>query len=168
MNYKNSKVLISEDGKYNEVDINTGKSVTLEKAQISLKDCLACSGCITSAETVLVQQQSVAEFFSILNETDKLVVVSISPQTRASIASHFNITLAEAQKRLVLLFNKIGIKYVYDSSFSRDFSLLESREEFVEKYKKSQEEKQQKKTTQKLYLWRNEWKNKFFFKYYKG
>ena len=30
----------------------------LEKATITLADCLACSGCITSAETVLIEQQS--------------------------------------------------------------------------------------------------------------
>ena len=30
----------------------------MEKASITLADCLACSGCITSAETVLIEQQS--------------------------------------------------------------------------------------------------------------
>lgn len=31
---------------------------TLQKATITLNDCLACSGCITTAETVLVSQHS--------------------------------------------------------------------------------------------------------------
>jgi hypothetical protein len=30
-------------------------------AKVSLSDCLACSGCVTSAETVLIQQQSVEQ-----------------------------------------------------------------------------------------------------------
>lgn len=38
------------------------------KAVISLNDCLACSGCITSAESVLVQQQSLDKFLSLLKD----------------------------------------------------------------------------------------------------
>lgn len=74
---------------------------------ISLTDCLACSGCVTSAEAVLVSLQSHAEVLSILdaapalrlapdgrsvhsgleNPDAKLFVASVSPQTRASLAA---------------------------------------------------------------------------------
>ena len=37
-------------------------------AQISLQDCLACSGCVTSAETVLIQQHSTAEFMKLFED----------------------------------------------------------------------------------------------------
>ncbi|KAI1820389.1 iron only hydrogenase large subunit domain-containing protein [Xylaria intraflava] len=79
-------------------------------AQISLTDCLACSGCVTSAEAVLVSLQSHNEVISILdqapalqirrddtdgsikvtgleNPDSKLFVASVSPQTRASLAA---------------------------------------------------------------------------------
>ncbi|KAI2616476.1 cytosolic Fe-S cluster assembly factor NAR1 [Hypoxylon sp. NC1633] len=79
-------------------------------AQISLTDCLACSGCVTSAEAVLVSLQSHAELLSVLdsapglrvvpqagggnfkvegleNSNAKLFVASVSPQTRASLAA---------------------------------------------------------------------------------
>src|SRR3982750_2427694 len=84
----------------------------LKAAQISLTDCLACSGCVTSAEAVLVSLQSHNEVLSVLDQdisftkqvhdvtTDameiddepsrkrrKLFVASISPQTRASLAA---------------------------------------------------------------------------------
>lgn len=36
---------------------------------INLSDCLACSGCITTAETVLVQQQNHEELFKVINES---------------------------------------------------------------------------------------------------
>ncbi|KFA46544.1 hypothetical protein S40293_09171 [Stachybotrys chartarum IBT 40293] len=81
-----------------------------EPAQISLTDCLACSGCVTSAEAVLVSLQSHAEVLSTLdaapalrivgpdatgsfavqgleNENAKLFVASVSPQTRANLAA---------------------------------------------------------------------------------
>ncbi|KAK3329584.1 iron hydrogenase [Apodospora peruviana] len=78
-------------------------------AQISLTDCLACSGCVTSAEAVLVSLQSHNEVLSVLdaapalrlvkdlgsgytvegleNDLAKLFVASVSPQTRASLAA---------------------------------------------------------------------------------
>ena len=37
-------------------------------AQISLTDCLACSGCVTSAETVLIQQHSNEEFLKLFDD----------------------------------------------------------------------------------------------------
>lgn len=35
-----------------------------EKASVSLNDCLACSGCVTSAESVLVEQMSVGKLMA--------------------------------------------------------------------------------------------------------
>ena len=40
-----------------------------DQASITLADCLACSGCITSAETILIEQQSnkqILEIFRLL------------------------------------------------------------------------------------------------------
>ena len=42
--------------------------VKLQKAQITLNDCLACSGCITSAESVLITQQSQEELYRVLQQ----------------------------------------------------------------------------------------------------
>ena len=39
-------------------------------ATVSLQDCLACSGCVTSAETVLIQQHSNAEFLKLFEDPD--------------------------------------------------------------------------------------------------
>jgi len=50
-----------------------------------------CSGCITSAETVMLEKQSLDEFLSNINR-GKDVIVSISPQSRASLAAHFGLS----------------------------------------------------------------------------
>lgn len=50
-----------------------------------------CSGCVTSAETVMLEKQSLDEFLSNINK-GKAVIVSISPQSRASLAVHFGIS----------------------------------------------------------------------------
>lgn len=88
---------------------------------ISLTDCLACSGCVTSAEAVLVSLQSHAEVLSILdaapalrlspdgqsvhgleNPDSKLFVASVSPQTRASLAAAVGHRTSERQAGLMI------------------------------------------------------------------
>ncbi|KAI8629395.1 iron only hydrogenase large subunit domain-containing protein [Xylariaceae sp. FL1651] len=106
-----------EQPKENELEhevILDGKQPTTAAAgapaEISLTDCLACSGCVTSAEAVLVSLQSHNELLNILdqapglrirrdgtdgtikvdgleNPDSKLFVASVSPQTRASLAA---------------------------------------------------------------------------------
>jgi iron only hydrogenase large subunit-like protein len=89
-------------------------------AGISLTDCLACSGCVTSAEAVLISLQSHTEVLSTLdtypaldvrihrrggsNSTDviqcpadaKIFVASVSPQVRASLAATYGISEQQA------------------------------------------------------------------------
>ena len=60
--------------------------------QVTLNDCLACSGCVTSAETVLLEQHSASELLAALQDPSKQVVVSVSPQSRASLAARHGLS----------------------------------------------------------------------------
>lgn len=104
------------------------------KATISLTDCLACAGCVTSAESVLIASQSTKEFESRVLSTcasGGKVVVSISPESRASFAAHFGLSLASAHRKLVTLFRAhLGAQFVFDMQLARRVSVLESRIEF--------------------------------------
>ena len=94
-------------------------------AEISLTDCLACSGCVTSAEAVLVSLQSHAEVLSLMdsapalrvvgpdssgnfsvegleNPEAKLFVASVSPQTRANLAAACGGQRSEKEAGLML------------------------------------------------------------------
>lgn len=121
-----------------------------QTARVTLNDCLACrctrrstglpttpgvrpaqsrnvcSGCVTSAETVLIQQQSAAEVRAAIAskvsvprsrpaaapptrlgaraQQFKVIVVSISPQVRSSLAAYFNLSGLSTHKRLVSYF----------------------------------------------------------------
>ncbi|KAJ5570135.1 uncharacterized protein N7459_009565 [Penicillium hispanicum] len=90
----------------------------LPPAQISLTDCLACSGCVTSAEAVLVSLQSHTEVLNTLDNYPEIplaqgqngtalanpntlgegmiFVASVSPQVRASLAATYGISEKEA------------------------------------------------------------------------
>ncbi|RVE69490.1 hypothetical protein OJAV_G00078230 [Oryzias javanicus] len=135
-----ARIQIEDDGSYVQVNQDGGKQ-KLEKAKISLNDCLACSGCITSAESVLITQQSHEELLKVLRNNkaaaeQKTVVVSVSPQSRASLAAHHGISSSEAGRRLTSFLKNLGVHYVFDTSFSRTFSLLESQREFVERFQR--------------------------------
>lgn len=104
-------------------------------AQISLTDCLACSGCVTSAEAVLVSLQSHNEVLNMLEdhpavhtvqetqqriagdiqenegEEGRIFIASVSPQTRASIAATYGVTEREAGNMISqLLSGEHGLK----------------------------------------------------------
>jgi iron only hydrogenase large subunit-like protein len=61
---KRARIELDDDG-MGVVEIDAaGEKNKLETAKITLNDCLACSGCITSAESVLITQQSKEEFYT--------------------------------------------------------------------------------------------------------
>ncbi|XP_056263858.1 cytosolic Fe-S cluster assembly factor narfl isoform X1 [Pseudoliparis swirei] len=142
-----ARIQIEDDGSYVQVNQDGGKQ-KLEKAKITLNDCLACSGCITSAESVLITQQSHEELLKVLrnNKVDasateqKVVVVSVSPQSRASLAERFGLSSSEAGRRLTSFFKGLGVHHVFETSFSRTFSLLESQREFVERFQRKEQD----------------------------
>uniref|UniRef100_A0A4W3JSW9 Nuclear prelamin A recognition factor-like protein n=1 Tax=Callorhinchus milii TaxID=7868 RepID=A0A4W3JSW9_CALMI len=134
-------IRIEDDGSYVQMNLDGGFQ-KLEKAKITLNDCLACSGCITSAESVLIIQQSHEELYKVLNENkvtgsqhQKLVVVSVSPQSRASLAAKYNLGITDTARRLTAFFKNLGVHSVFDTTFSRNFSLLESQREFVQRFR---------------------------------
>ncbi|NXH09582.1 NARFL factor, partial [Bucco capensis] len=141
-----AKIRIEADGSYFQID-QDGGAQKLEKAKITLNDCLACSGCITSAESVLITQQSHEELCKVLasnkavapNE-QKVVVVSVSPQSRASLAARWKLDLLETAKKLTAFLKSLGVHYVLDTTFSRSFSLLESQREFVQRFRRRAED----------------------------
>ncbi|KAL1620196.1 Cytosolic Fe-S cluster assembly factor nar1 [Neofusicoccum ribis] len=66
-----------EDGSSNPYEVTTEDKVAAanpQPAQISLTDCLACSGCVTSAEAVLVSLQSHTEVLNTLDSYPELVL----------------------------------------------------------------------------------------------
>ncbi|XP_015094681.1 cytosolic iron-sulfur assembly component 3 isoform X3 [Vicugna pacos] len=143
-----AKIHIEDDGSYFQVS-QDGGTRRLEKAKISLDDCLACSGCVTSAETVLITQQSHEELRKVLGANEiaapghqRLVVISVSPQSRASLAARFQLNPTDTARKLTAFFKKIGAHYVFDTAFSRNFSLLESQREFVQRFREQADSKQ--------------------------
>ncbi|KAH6943692.1 hypothetical protein HPB50_025614 [Hyalomma asiaticum] len=137
---KLGSIKIGDDGSYLQVD-ESGQSSKLEKAQITLTDCLACSGCVTSAETVLITQQSSEQLYGVLKENAelpeekrKLIVITVAPQVAASFAGKYGVDYENASARLTGFFKTLGAHYVLDSTFGREFALIEVLRDFIERW----------------------------------
>ncbi|XP_054011192.1 probable cytosolic Fe-S cluster assembly factor GH10760 [Hylaeus anthracinus] len=140
-----AKIKIEEDGTPMVLN-EAGQSEKLQKVEITLADCLACSGCITSAESVLVTQQSQEELLRVFREKMSqcqsedgtcsiFIVVSLSVQAILSIAERYSLKPKEAQQKLAGYFYQLGADTVLDMTVADDFALLESAKEFVERFK---------------------------------
>lgn len=163
---KQTEIQIDSNGAYYEVStsskpstsnditttMNEPKKQKLQKAEISLTDCLACSGCITSAESVLITLQSHKEVLSVLRanprageDAHRVPVMSIAPQALASLTAALGDPgAAQAQARAVGLHRvlarvrafakaRLGFAYVFDTSFARHVAHGEHVQEFEER-----------------------------------
>lgn len=123
----------------------TGKT-KLQKVEITLQDCLACSGCITSAEGVLITQQSQEEVLKVLQENKVLkeqertsdqarkIVFTISPQPMISLAQRYGLTVEKAAEHLSGYLRQLGADFILSTKIADDLALLECRNEFIERF----------------------------------
>ena len=58
--------------------------------KINLADCLACNGCVTSAETILIQEHSLDKHFEL--SKGKLSLLLFSNQVLESLSSYYKIS----------------------------------------------------------------------------
>ncbi|TFK54222.1 iron hydrogenase [Heliocybe sulcata] len=143
-------IRIDSSGSYYEVPTEStaiSSAKKLEPAQISLNDCLACSGCITSAESILITLQSHTEVLNFLSSNPppshphhKIPVLSIAPQCLASLAaslsssSSHRLSLHQVLARIRKFAKEVlGFDHVWDTSFARHIALLEHVREFHER-----------------------------------
>jgi len=132
---KSESMMIEYDNGVQPEDFSMAVEPT-QIAKISLADCLACSGCITSSEVIFLESQSINEFSKHL-EQNKTIVVSVNQQAISSLAVHYKITPEQTFSKLRTFFKGMGVSYVFSLSSMRDISLIEVAKEFVERKKKS-------------------------------
>ncbi|CEL60983.1 hypothetical protein RSOLAG1IB_04222 [Rhizoctonia solani AG-1 IB] len=142
-NAASTQIGIDSAGVYYEESRQDPGRKKLQQAQISLNDCLACSGCITSAESVLISMQSHEEVLKTVESNPapshpdhKTFVLSIAPQSLASLAASISpsATTQQVLRRVEAFAHKIlGFSYTYDTTFARHIALLEHTREFFER-----------------------------------
>jgi len=138
---KKAKIQIEEDGSYIE-ETEQGDKKKLEKASITLADCLACSGCITSAETILIEAQSNQQLYKIFREKKEcpnpeeapFIVFSLAVQPIVSLSTKYKLSPQETAEKLSTFLKGMGADMVLDMKLAEDLSILEQQEEFITKF----------------------------------
>lgn len=104
----------------------------MKVAELTLNDCLACSGCITSTETLMLEQHSVGQLHDILTNSDKTrdVVISIAPQVLVSFALKYHMEIGVIFQKLCVFLKLKGASEVVDLFLMNDLSLELSYREF--------------------------------------
>jgi len=132
---KGAKIKIEADGSYFE-ETAQGERKKLEKASISLADCLACSGCITSAETVLIEQQSAEQLYRVFSEkkgeSPPFIVFSMALQPILSLGAKYGLTPQESGEHLAGFLKRLGADLVLDLQLAEDWALLSLQQEAAE------------------------------------
>jgi len=122
-----------EDDFMMEPDLIKLKNPDTKSAKITLNDCLACSGCVTTAETLLIQAQSVDEFLKNSILENKISICCISPQSILSIAYYFKMNEYDTFDKICSILQNIGIKFVLNFNTIIKYCLEKAYEEFCEK-----------------------------------
>jgi len=66
----------------------------------------------------------------------KTIVLSLSPQSRASFAHDLGVSPQSIHARLTHFFKSFGIHYVFDISWAREIALMASEREFVQRWRR--------------------------------
>jgi len=107
-------------------------------SKVTMADCLACSGCVTSAETVLVEQHSLKKLDERLASSPSKTVATISPAAWADMMRHLQIPqdrIYITKRRIAMaMYKACGASVVLDGIIPLQWSLLESGLEFCEAY----------------------------------
>lgn len=137
---KRAKIELAEDGAAVEVD-DAGRRTALQAATVTLNDCLACSGCITSAESVLVTAQSTAQFGALAaaaRARGAPLAASVAPESLAALAAAHGLPLFGAFRRVVALFASLGASLVADTAFARDALSAAAARELCDRVRRRQ------------------------------
>jgi len=147
----------------NTIDTDASASNKKVKATVTLSDCLSCSGCVTSAEAVLMSHHSVDKFREVAQQAafrDTNIVFTISTAALADLYRHIyliqrmsdsddnnrvcdgddsapsNPTRREFLNRIAyFLHSNFGVAVVIDGKVTQQISLLESANEFCYRYR---------------------------------
>ena len=117
----------------------TGARTTVgvsENRDIKTADCALCGQCITHCPTgALRERDDTDKLYRALEDKDTIVVAQIAPAVRAAWGESLGLSREEATvEKIVDALRRIGVDYVFDTTFSADLTIMEEGTEFVERF----------------------------------
>ncbi|MBK8946551.1 MAG: iron hydrogenase small subunit [Ignavibacteriae bacterium] len=98
---------------------------------LNVSDCILCGQCILVCPTAALREKSsLKEVTSALNNKTKIPIVQVAPAVRASLGEEYNLPLGtNVTGQLVTALKRLGFKYVFDTNFAADLTIIEEAAE---------------------------------------
>lgn len=98
-------------------------------------ECVNCGQCAAVCPVgALTVRTEIDEVWEAIHSPKKKVVAQIAPAVRVAIGEMFNIPAGmELTGKIVAAMKRMGVDYVYDTSFSADLTVIEEAEEFIQR-----------------------------------
>ncbi len=94
-----------------------------------------CATCVRSGNCTLQTVANDLNIVDALEDKDTIVVAQIAPAVRAAWGESLGLSREEATvEKIVDALRRIGVDYVFDTTFSADLTIMEEGTEFVERF----------------------------------
>lgn len=102
-------------------------------------ECTFCGQCIAVCPTgALTEVNNIPIVWDMLSKKDKTVVVQIAPAVRVALGEEFGLEPGEISTgKIVAALKSLGFKYVFDTNYGADLTILEEASEFIHRLKES-------------------------------
>lgn len=111
--------------------VNVSRHGTIEESNCSL-----CGQCITHCPVgALRERDDTEKVWDAIADPKKVVVAQVAPAVRAAWGEELNLSPSEATVGKILdSLKKMGVDYVFDTSFSADLTIMEEGTEFIKRF----------------------------------
>ncbi len=102
-------------------------------------ECINCGQCAAVCPTgALTPRQEIDEVWKALVDPTKTVVAQIAPAVRIALGELFGMQPGESTRgQMVAALKRLGFKYVYDTAFAADLTVIEESNEFLARKSKA-------------------------------
>ncbi len=121
----------------------TGSRTTVNVSgnrDITEANCALCGQCITHCPVAALRERDDTEkVWDAIADEKKIVVAQIAPAVRAAWGERLGLTREEATVgKIADALKRMGVDYVFDTSFSADLTIMEEGNEFLERFAKGE------------------------------
>ena len=122
---------------------STGSRTTINvngNKKINEVSCSLCGQCITHCPVgALRERDDTEDVWSAIADKEKVVVAQVAPAVRAAWGEALGLSREEATiGKIMDALKKIGVDYVFDTSFSADLTIMEEGNEFLQRFTKGE------------------------------